>query len=305
MDVLADVLSTIELTAQLYFQAIFRAPFAVAVPADRRRIRFHIASTGRSWIGLPTGEEAFYGDGDLILVPHGSAHVLADGPHTAPRPLEQVIAEVGFNGQAPLEYGGGGAHVVIVCGHLAFDEAMLHPIVASLPPLIHVRADEVTNFGWMEQVLRHIERESQARRTGYREVVRRLSEILLIEVLRARADSGGLGAVSALVDPQLGRALQALHAEPEAEWSLERLARVAGQSRTLFVQRFRERMGMPPMKYLAAWRLLKARSLLAHWGGSVAEVARRVGYASESAFNRAFRDQFGAPPGTFRRRTGT
>lgn len=300
MDVLADILNTVELTTSLYFRAVLRAPFAVAVPADGRRIRFHIAGAGGSWIGLPGGESTYYSEGDLILVPHGSAHVLADGPDTVPRPLAEVIEGTGFAGEGALEYGGAGPEVVLVCGHFAFDEALLHPILASLPPLVRIRADETKRYDWIESILRHVEHEARTRPSGYVEVVRRLSEILLIEVLRARTEIGGASALAALADPQIGRVLGAIHAEPHTEWSLDRLARIAGQSRTLFAERFRARLGMPPMKYLAYWRMQKARTLLSRTGSSVADVARRVGYSSESAFTRTFREQFGAPPGSYR-----
>jgi len=95
--------------------------------------------------------------------------------------------------------------------------------------------------------------------------------------------------------------LDAMLAQTADHWSLERMARAGGMSRTLLAERFRERLGVPPMRYLATWRLQKARALLAAGALPVGDLARRVGYASESAFSRAFREQFGAPPGAFRR----
>jgi AraC family transcriptional activator of mtrCDE len=166
---------------------------------------------------------------------------------------------------------------------------------------MHLRGDETRSYRWIEHLVQGIEGEARSRRIGYVEVIRRLSEILLVEVLRAYADRGALGSLAILADPQLGRALAAIHAQPEADWSLDGLARLTGQSRTIFVERFRERMGIAPMQYVAAWRMQKARQLLARTDHPISEVAHRVGYSSESAFNRAFREHFGAPPGRFRR----
>lgn len=301
VDVLGEVLAVLELSSQLYFRAELSRPFAIGVPEEKGVIRFHVAAEEACTIAVRGHEPVTFASGDLVLVPHGSAHVLADDPERPARPLPSVLDECGFDGTGPLVFGGSGARTVLVCGHFAFADTLLHPLVAGLPPLLHLRAQEGSSYEWMEQVVRRMEREARARPIGYLEVVRRLSEILLVEVLRAQADRGDLGVLTALTDPQIGRALQAMHAEPEADWSLDALARLAGHSRTLFVERFRERVGTTPMKYLATWRLLKARRLLACPDHSVAEVARRVGYASESAFNRAFREHFGAPPGRFRR----
>jgi AraC-like DNA-binding protein len=304
VDVLGEVLSTLELSSQLYFRAELSAPFAIGVPEERGVIRFHVATGEPCWIVLPGREPVRLAPGDLALVPHGAAHVLADDPERAPRPLAAVLDEAGFDGCGPLVHGGDGARTVLVCGHFAFSEALLHPIVASLPPLLHHPGGAAAHHGWIEPVLHHLEHELRSRRAGHVEVVRRLSEILLIEVLRAHVERAGRVALSALADPSLGRALAALHGRPEADWSLESLARIAGQSRSLFAERFRERMGTTPMKYLAAWRMQMARRLLERPGACIGEVARRVGYASESAFHRSFRDHFGMPPGAWRRDRG-
>lgn len=300
VDVLGEILNTLELSSQLYFRAELGAPFAIAVPAEPGVIRFHVVAHGPCHIAL-AGDTVPLRPGDLVLVPHGSAHVLSDAPGRPATPLAEALESSRFDGAGPLRFGGDAAKSVLVCGHFAFGEAILHPLLASLPPMMLLRSDAGSGYAWIEQVVRSLEGEARNRRIGYVEVVRRLSEILLVEVLRAYADRGDLASLAILADPHLGRALAAMHAEPDRSWSLDELARIAGHSRTLFVERFRARMGVAPMKYLASWRMQRARRLLARPDGSVADVARRVGYASESAFNRCFREHFGASPGRFRR----
>lgn len=301
VDVLDEVLTTLELSSQLYFRAELSQPFSIAVPEQRGVIRFHVAVENPCSLRLPDHEPSMLAPGDLVLVPHGAPHVLADDPERPARPLPAVLEETGFDGEGPLVYGGDGPRTVLVCGHFAFAGAPWHPLLTTLPPILHLRAAEDGSYEWLELVVRRIERELRAGVPGSLAVIRRLSEILLVEVLRAYALRGDLGALAAIADPQLGRALQAIHAGPAADWSLDALARIAGQSRTLFVERFRERLGTSPMRYLSRWRLLRARHLLGSTDLSVAEVAQRVGYASESAFHRAFRAEFGAPPGRLRR----
>ena len=304
MDVLSEVLAALELSAWPWFRAELGHPFSVAVGRSQEgegTIRFHVATEGPCVIEVEDAPPRHFGAGELVLVPGGAPHVLSDAPGREPVPLEAALGAAGFDGNGPLVVGDGAPRTVVVCGEFRFGTPALHPFVETLPPLLHLGSSEKAGFGWVEALLGHLEQESRARRTGHQEVMRRIAEILLIEVLRAHAATPGIGALSALADPQLGRALTALHDRPAADWSLDRLARLAGLSRTVFAERFRERMGMTPMKYLGAWRLQKARRLLVESEASVGEVASRVGYASESAFSRAFREHFRATPGSVRR----
>ncbi len=303
MDVLADVLAVLDVQASLYFRATFSAPFSVAVPADSRRIRFHLGCRGKSWIGLPSGESAVYGPGDLILVPHGSSHTLANGPRTPALPLEDVLKQARSERVGCISYGGHGPSVELVCGHFGFNEEIVHPLVESLPPLIHVKAREQQDYTWLDTVLRQMGEESRAGLPGYQEVLRRLSEILFINVLRAFVEEGSEAPcfLTGLVDPQLRRVLDALHADLSLNWTVERLAEIAGLSRTLFAERFRSKLGVTPMRYVANWRLHKARALLTKPALTVGQVSRAVGYDSEAAFNRAFSQHYGKTPGMVRK----
>ncbi len=300
MDVLADILSVLDVQANLYFRAAFSAPFSVAVPADRRRIRFHLGCRGKSWVGLLTGEQATYGQGDLILVPHGSAHVLADGPNTPALPLDDVLKQATSERVGCIAYGGKGAAVELVCGHFGFNEDIVHPVVESLPPLIHIKARRQHDYGWLDVMLRELEEESRAGLPGHQETLRRLSEILFIQILRAFIEAGPQASrfLAALVDPQLRRVLESVHASPSSGWTLERMAELAGMSRTIFAEQFRTKLGMTPMRYVADWRLHKARALLGQASLTVGEVAHTVGYESEASFSRAFSQHFGKTPGT-------
>ncbi len=303
MDLLADVVQRLDLRSSFYFRAALSTPFAVEVPEERRRIRIHVAGAGRAWIGLPSGEGTWFGKGDLVLVPHGSAHLLASAPVTTGVPLQAALdAEPGDGGGA-FRHGGGGEETLLACGHFEFDETLVHPLIESLPPLIHLSAGEGRSYEWLPLLLEAIDREGREGEPGGAEVALRLSEILFIQVLRAVRAQGGAdpGALASLEDPQLGRALKAIHEDPAAPWTLGALASIAGVSRSVFADRFRERIGVTPMRYLTHWRMQRAQGLLTREGLSVGEVGQRVGYASEAAFSRAFRASVGEPPGRYRR----
>jgi AraC-like DNA-binding protein len=303
MDVLADVLTVLAVEAVFYYRATFSAPFSIAIPAERRHIRFHLGCRGKPWIGLPGGNSAVLGPGDLILVPHGSAHILADGPNTPPLPLDDMLKQARSERLGCIAYGGSGQSVELVCGHFGFNEEIVHPLIESLPALIHVKAAEHQEYVWLDVVFQQMDKESRVGLPGHQEVLRRLSEIVFIQILRAFAREGSESArfLTALVDPQLRRVLDAIHADPSSDWTIERLAEVAGMSRTLFAERFRTKLGVTPMRYVADWRLQKARALLAEPSLTVGEIARAVGYGSESSFNRAFSQHFGRTPGAGRK----
>ena len=126
---------------------------------------------------------------------------------------------------------------------------------------------------------------------------------MFVEALRRYLEAlppSQTGWLAGLRDPLVGQALAALHADPQDEWTVERLARLVGVSRSILAERFTEMVGHPPMQYLALWRMQLASRLLAE-GGQVASVAAAVGYESEAAFSRAFKKLVGQAPATWRR----
>ena len=300
MDLLGDICSVLGVEASLYFRATLRSPFAIRVPADGSKVRFHVSGMGRTWVGLPGGQGIMLGPGDLALIPHGRAHLLADQPDTPAMPLRDVLAQARSDRVGHLTYGGRGPRSILVCGHFGFLDPPAHPILVSLPALIHIPARFGLDYRWFELLLRHMQEESRVGLPGHEAVLSRLSEVLLMQALRAllEQDPDSGSALGALVDPAIRRTLSAVHTDPAAQWSVERLARVARQSRTAFAVHFRQRLGMPPMQYVTLWRLQKARALLLAGELRVKEVVHAVGFASGSAFSRAFKAQFGNRPRT-------
>ena len=147
--------------------------------------------------------------------------------------------------------------------------------------------------------------EAQAGRAGGASVSLRLSELLFMELLRQYAAAPSQkppGWLAGLQDPQVARALQAIHARPEESWTVAALARAAGLSRSALAARFTALLGHPPVQYLTLWRMQLAAGALAESSLPVAEVGRRVGYASEAAFSRSFKRIAGVSPDLWRKR---
>lgn len=302
MDILSDILDHLELKGSLYFSTEFRDPWAVEVPADTAVCRFHVVVHGPCRVTVPhSSETRVASKGDLILVPHGYAHLLHGAGDTSARPLPEVLADATMTEDGCLQWGGEGPLTRLVCGHFAFDKETTHPILEALPPLLHIEAADGDGFGWIENVMKFIGQEAGSGRPGSRAISRRLSEILFIQVIRRWADTeSSIPILSAIVHPNLGRAMRAIHADPSRNWTVESLAREAALSRTTFAETFAKHAGVTPMQYVTDLRMQHARKLLTS-DRNVAAVGEAVGYRSEAAFNRAFRKAWGIAPGAYRR----
>lgn len=310
MDVLSDILSAVKLQGMLYFTTEFTPPWGLRVPAHERVVRFHLVTRGGLWVAAARGQAAARLDGgDLVLVPHGAEHTLADAPGTPCVEVDRVVQESGFTGRGALVYGGPdtGNPTRMVCGHFALGGDVGHPFLDRLPPLIVIRRDDYEEHSRLEGVLRFIAHEAAAGQPGSDAVIQRLSEVLFIQSLRlwAARSSHDAGLLAALADPQLARSLALIHERPHDALSLDGLAAHAGLSRTVFADRFRRVVGMPPMQYLSFWRIQRARRLLAETDLTLSAIAERVGYESAPSLHRTFTRWVGETPGSYRVRNRT
>jgi AraC-like DNA-binding protein len=133
----------------------------------------------------------------------------------------------------------------------------------------------------------------------------KLSELLFVEAVQRYAEDPAqqrTGWLAAFADRQLSRALALLHARVAEAWTVDALGREVGLSRSALAARFVEILGVPPMQYLANWRIHSAAHELANTGKPIPRIAQEVGYESEASFTRAFKRVMGAPPAAWRRR---
>ncbi|MEO1530763.1 MAG: helix-turn-helix domain-containing protein [Pseudomonadota bacterium] len=79
-------------------------------------------------------------------------------------------------------------------------------------------------------------------------------------------------------------------------------ADLANLSARTFSRRFLRATGVSPRTFILSKRMERARELLSHTRVPVEEIAARVGYSDRSSFAKAFHDQVGLAPGSYRRR---
>jgi AraC-like DNA-binding protein len=311
-DVLSDVLRAVRLKGAVYFRWELTTPWAMEAPPSReiahkvmpgaqRVMEYHLIARGAGW-GHAVGQEPVrLHEGDLVLFPQGDAHVLSSAPGMRAAP--DMSAYDRLSPPLPITYqlgGGGPERARIVCCFLGCDEHPFNPLLAALPPMVHLSSAGPGD--WLATLMSAAADEAAGARPGGENVLARLSELMFVETIRRFLESlppSQTGWLAGLRDPLVGQALAALHAEPHAQWTVEGLARAVGASRSVLAERFAALVGQPPMQYLASWRMQLASRLLID-GGQVTAVAAAVGYQSETAFSRAFKKMVGQAPATWR-----
>jgi AraC-like DNA-binding protein len=244
--------------------------------------------------------------GEVVTLPHGDAHVLGSGLQNAAVDLAHVV-DARVPELARIRYGGDGERTVLVCGWFAYEGEIPDPLIANLPRLFSTALRGRPAGEWIEQSVRFVLSEAAARTPASDLVASRVAEVLFAEALRGHIESmptSHPGWLAGLRDPVVGKCLALMHAEPARGWTVESLAQSIHTSRSVLAERFAELVGMPPMQYLTRWRMVVAAGRLRARQGTLARIARDVGYDSEAAFNRAFKREFGVSPGMWRRRNG-
>lgn len=324
-DVLSDVLRTIRLRGAVFFYVSCSSEWAAEAPPGREIgaavmpgldhvMEYHIMTKGSGWARLIGEQPVKLDTGDVVVFPHGDAHIMSSAPGV--RPLKQerawMYAHRDDAKPIPVNYLGAdemstapplaSAKTNLVCGFLGCDLRPFNPLIASLPRLLHIPAAQ--DNAWVEQLAQQAVQASQHRRPGSEALLERMSEMMFVDAVRRhveRLPEEATGWLGGLRDRYVGKALGLMHAQPAREWNVDLLAKEVALSRSALYDRFVQFLGQPPMQYLANWRMQVAANLLRQEGTPIASVAIEAGYESEAAFTRAFKRHTGLPPATWRR----
>jgi AraC-like DNA-binding protein len=260
--------------------------------------------------------------GDVIVFPRGDQHTMRSHGAVKATPIGSIFSPGEHDEPPQLSYGGGGRTSRFVCGYLNCDQRFT-PLVEGLPTMLMVRSrDEYSTIealdasgrrptvlpegssNWLGTTLKFTVNEARAARPGNVAMLGRLTELMFVEILREymqRLPTSQGGWLAAVNDPHVGKAIRLLHENPVRDWTVDELAREVALSRSVLAQRFVELVGEAPMRYLANWRMQLAKQMMREGTRNIQEVATRVGYDSEAAFNRAFKRATGSPPAAWRK----
>ena len=300
-DVLSDVLSLVRLRGELFCANENSAPWSLAFRDGTSR--FHIIDRGTVWLTPDGGEPVRLEAGDIVILPLGRGHVLSSAPGLPPVPLADALAQAPIAPGDIFRFGGSGEIATLVCGQFAFDGVLAPSLMGVLPAMIHARPDPRSPLDWVRLISSFLMQEAYNPQPGSAIMVARLFELLFIRTIRewGAGNPGNLGWLSGLSDPQVGLALSAIHDDPAREWTVQMLADVAGLSRSVLAARFQRVVGQSPLRYVTDWRLNIAADYLRSGSMKISAIAAAVGYGSEAALSRAFKQKFGTSPAAFRR----
>jgi AraC-like DNA-binding protein len=316
MDALSDLLRVVKLSGGVFLEAEFTAPWCVksqveaedwrhALMEPKRVIAFHYVVVGRLFLQVAGAPPVEVREGAIVLLPHNDVHTLASGPGLWAERVEPFMRPEPGAGLVQIRHGGGGETTRIVCGFVGSD-ARHHPLLDALPPTLVLDLNGNPAFDWLSSSFRFAAAELASARPGFVAVLARLSELMFVEALRCHLQSLPMdrrGWLAGLRDPAVGRALALLHTRVAHPWTTEGLAHEVFLSRSAFAERFTTLVGMPPMAYLANWRMQVAAKRLLECQLAVAQVAEEVGYEPEAAFARAFKREFSITPAQWRKKS--
>jgi AraC-like DNA-binding protein len=324
-DILSDVLRGVRLRGAVFFYLSFGREWATGAPPAKdlaaavlpgadHVMEYHVVTRGAAWAAMLGKPPVRLAAGDIVMFPHGDAHVLSSAPgleaqfvdadwvaahrqHDRPIPLNDLGDQRGMTIAEPAP----DALTNIVCGFWGCDLRPFNPLIAHLPPMLHLPAGR--DGMWIIDTLQQAVYAGCERRPGSEVVLERIGEVMFVQAVRryiadAREDTGWL---AGLRDRHVGRALALLHGNPASAWTVDELGQQVGLSRSALHERFVQLIGQPPMQYLARWRMQLASTLLRNTSQPVASIALDVGYDSEAAFARAFKRSVGSPPAAWRR----
>lgn len=301
MDALTVALNELRMHSALFCRAELSAPWGFSSRYEKGA-SFYVILEGRCWLEVDGAESRWLSRGDFIVLPHSHPHTLRDVPGTPTRDLQTLMDRASPGLNTVVRLGSGTVTTQILGGCFWFEEAKQSPLLRALPPLLYVVSEQGQSPDWLQTTIGLVSQEASAEQLGAHSVINYLASVLFIQAVRVyltqlSAPGNWLGA---LVDPQIGEALALIHQQTERPWTVETLAARVAMSRSAFAARFAMYVGEPPLRYLTRRRMHQAGRLLKTSTMTLAQIAERVGYHSEVAFSRAFKQWMAIAPGQYR-----
>ena len=331
-DTLSDLLRTVRLRSALFFDLscagkwLAEAPgssdiTSIVMPEVDQVIFFHVVTSGECWAGVQGEQPLRLGRGDIVILPQGDPHVMSSAPGVRGADVDWQremklhnkpfrVAQPGAGLPGPTSCGGVpgkdfDVDTSLVCGFIGCDKRPFNPLLATLPRLLHLPG--TAGSAWGAAFAQLAASESAGANPGSEALLERMAEMMFVDAVRRPMNSlpeQSTGWLAGLRDRFVGRALALMHDKPAHGWSIDELGNQVGLSRSALHERFVELVGVPPIQYLAQWRMQLASRLLRESQSSVLSIALSVGYDSEAAFGRAFKRLVGMPPAAWRRKQG-
>ncbi|HEX4331638.1 MAG TPA: AraC family transcriptional regulator [Usitatibacter sp.] len=305
MDALSEVLRLARFGAQVTLDATAGAPWCVSVAASSSIARAHLVVDGRCELKLSGAQPIALEAGDLAFIPKGEAHLIGHPLDAEAKALSALVKSPIAGEQVPVRLGGNAASTRWIVISASCERHLADPLISALPQVMKVGLANAAARERLVDALGLTLSASAAPPVGASAQRSRLAELVLVEAMGRYVDGlppGGKGWLAGLGDRFVGRALALVHGSPEEPWTVERLGRNVGLSRSALAERFVLVMGEPIFGFLTRWRLTMAAEFLLTTPRPIESIAHEAGYESAGAFSAAFKRVFGKPPSVWRRK---
>lgn len=302
MDALSVLLQNVHLFETKYYRLNVTGNWSYSL-TRQDTILFYLVMSGGFCIDVGNGPRETRA-GDMIMIPSAHQHVsYALNYHSdEAQPLDELLTSCK---EHTLDLkGDGDSEASLILIECKYDKAMIRPLLSVLPSILpEVNDEDDGRFEVIDVEIRLLTLEAEHERMGKTAVINHWASIMMIECLRVYIESlpeATENWLKAMKDPFLTKALVAMHEMPGENWTINKLAEVAGMSRSSFAQRFKEVVGIPPLTYLMDYRLRLAARCLRLQQNSISRISGLVGYASDSTFSQAFKRVYGISPKAYR-----
>ena len=302
MDALSVLLQNVHLFETKYYRLNVTGNWSYSL-TRQDTILFYLVMSGGFCIDVGNGPRETRA-GDMIMIPSAHQHMsYALNYHSdEAQPLDELLTSCKDH-TLDLK-GDGDSEASLILIECKYDKAMIRPLLSVLPSILpEVNDEDDGRFEVIDVEIRLLTLEAEHERMGKTAVINHWASIMMIECLRVYIESlpeATENWLKAMKDPFLTKALVAMHEMPNENWTINKLAEVAGMSRSSFAQRFKEVVGIPPLTYLMDYRLRLAARYLRLQQNSIGRISGLVGYASDSTFSQAFKRVYGISPKAYR-----
>lgn len=305
MDILSEILDRVKLDSSFYYKTSFTGKWGVNLPSIDKVARFHIVMEGVFNYEIPElNLEGSANEGDILIIFNGLEHNMKSNKVKSVELSMEFYSKSVHEGHLLSRGDQTKSSTKIVCGHFTFRKGEDHPLIKSLPNFIHIKKDQNSHSSSLKTILALIDTETSSETPGSLALISRLTEVVFIQALRIYSETSknNLNFLQLTQDPQLSKAISAIHNRYFSKWTLETLAQEAGMSRTSFSSKFKEISKMTPLDYVTFYRLDVSKRLLLETDNTVAEISEKVGYSSNEYFQKLFKKSIGMTPSAFRKR---
>jgi len=258
---------------------------------------YHIVLAGECRVELPDGRRLTLLAGDILVLPSGIAHLLLSRGERVPASSPQLQT----GGLLTVHRFGDGAELDLLCGQFVFQRGAM--LFSALPDHLVISTQSLNPRDPLPALVALLRSEADANQPGGQFMVNALTSALFTLVLRAHLQQSpqSEGSLALLGDRRLGRAWQAMLQDPAYPWTIEALAELASMSRATFMRAFGKLSGSSPWTLLTQVRMQMACGLLTRSQNGLSDIAAEVGYQSQAAFSKVFKETYGMAPGQMRR----